>query len=201
MKQHTGKCAYCGNMQEVFTESQQEADRIVTESCKCDRAMTEDKKKALKVSLENLLGEESIEDGFTPVDETSRKHIESIGNLIIEGAMQSATFKLRMDTQVENGYKNKHKRRCWYTGEPGAERHEVFPGIYRQTSIKMGFQVDVCSRIHAELQANGTPWAKTENQKWRMYYQKQYEDMLLAEGLSPERARESWLILMGRNYL
>lgn len=101
----------------------------------------------------------------------------------------------------QNGYKDKPKRTCWYTGEPNAERHEVFSGIYRQTSIDMGFQVDVCPRIHAELQANGTEWARTENEKWRMFYQKQYEDRLIETGVTPEQARECWMHLMGRNYL
>lgn len=31
-----------------------------------------------------------------------------------------------------NGYKDKEKRRCWYTDRPGAERHEIFGGPNRQ---------------------------------------------------------------------
>lgn len=100
-----------------------------------------------------------------------------------------------------NGWKDKPGRTCWYTGEPGAERHEVFPGINRQNSIDHGFQVDVCSRIHQELQANGTKWARIENQKWRMYYQKRYEDQLIKAGTTEEQARACWLQLMGRSYL
>lgn len=101
----------------------------------------------------------------------------------------------------QNGYKNKKERRCWYTGEPSADRHEVFPGVCRQTSIEMGFQVDVCRRLHEELQANSSKWARCENQKWRMYYQKLYEDKLIKSGIEPEKAREVWLTMMGRNYL
>lgn len=101
----------------------------------------------------------------------------------------------------QNGFKDKPQRTCWYTGEPNAERHEVFPGIYRQTSIDMGFQVDVCPRIHRELQANGTEWAKTENLKWRMFYQRQYEERLIETGITEEQARSCWMDLMGRNYL
>lgn len=102
---------------------------------------------------------------------------------------------------LTNGYKDKAKRRCWYTGELGADRHEVFPGTYRQTSIEMGFQVDVCRRLHEELQANGTDWAKCENLKWRMYYQKQYEEKLIQSGIDAEQARALWITMMGRNYL
>ena len=100
-----------------------------------------------------------------------------------------------------NGFKDKADRICWYTGQSSAERHEVFPGIYRQTSIDMGFQVDVCPRLHAELQANISEWAKTENMKWRMFFQKRYEDRLVETGITEEQARTCWMELMGRNYL
>lgn len=102
---------------------------------------------------------------------------------------------------LSNGYKDKQKRRCWYTGAPGAERHEIWGGPYRQTCIRMGFQVDVCSALHAELQANGTEWAKTENLKWQMYYQHQYEQKLIDAGVEPEQARSAWMAMIGRNYL
>ena len=102
---------------------------------------------------------------------------------------------------LENGYKDKANRRCWYTGKPGAERHEVFPGIRRQASIAEGFQVDVCPEIHQQLQANGTEWARIENRKWRMYYQQQYEEKLIASGIRQDQAREIWMQMMGENYL
>ena len=100
-----------------------------------------------------------------------------------------------------NGYKDKPQRRCWYTRTLGAERHEIWGGPYRQTSIEMGFQVDVCPELHAELQANGTEWAKTENLKWQMYYQQLYEGKLIASGIKEEQARELWMTLIGKNYL
>lgn len=100
-----------------------------------------------------------------------------------------------------NGYKDKPERKCWYTGQLGAERHEIWGGPYRQTSIRMGFQVDVCPEIHAELQANGTEWARIENQKWQMYFQSQYEQKLINTGVKPEHARDAWMAMIGRNYL
>lgn len=45
-----------------------------------------------------------------------------------------------------NGWKNKKYRRCKYCGEGNAERHEVFFGANRQTSIDNKFQVDVCRK-------------------------------------------------------
>lgn len=100
-----------------------------------------------------------------------------------------------------NGYKDKPQRRCWYTGALGAERHEIWGGPYRQTCIEMHFQVDVCPEIHRLLQANGTEWARTENLKWKMYFQQKYEKKLTDSGVKPEHARNAWMAMIGRNYL
>lgn len=100
-----------------------------------------------------------------------------------------------------NGYKDKPQRLCWYTNRPGAERHEVFWGINRQTSIEHKFQVDLCPELHARLHANADTWARVENKKWRMYYQSVYEMKLKREGLSDDEAREEWMALIGKNYL
>ena len=101
----------------------------------------------------------------------------------------------------QNGFKDKPQRRCWYTGRSGAERHEIFGGPNRQTSIDMGFQVDVCPEIHARLHANTDDWARIENLKWRMYYQHAYEQRLMGTGMDRREAREAWMALIGRNFL
>lgn len=101
----------------------------------------------------------------------------------------------------QNGFKDKPRRRCWYTGRPGAERHEIFGGPNRQTSIDLGFQVDVCPEIHAKLHANADDWARIENLKWQMYYQFIYEESLMQLGMSPEEARKTWMAIIGKNYL
>lgn len=100
-----------------------------------------------------------------------------------------------------NGYKDKPNRVCWYCGERNAERHEVFNGPYRQASIDMGFQVDVCPVHHRRLHESGRPFGKIETLKWRMFYQKEYEEKLIATGISESDARELWVHMMGKNYL
>lgn len=100
-----------------------------------------------------------------------------------------------------NGYKDKHKRYCIYCGARGAERHEVYGGINRQTSIRHGFQVDLCNAHHRELQDNITEWAQAENQKHRAAFQRQYMDKLMASGISEKDALEIWMVLIGRNYI
>lgn len=100
----------------------------------------------------------------------------------------------------KNGYKDKPNRYCYYTGKPGAERHELFGGPYRQTSIDLGFQIDVCPDIHYAMQYGTTEWAKEETLKWRRRFQKKYEDEIIKNGLSADQARMLWLQLMGKNY-
>lgn len=101
----------------------------------------------------------------------------------------------------QNGYKDKPNRKCFYTGTPGAERHEVFGGPNRQTSIDHGFQIDVCRDIHHALQYKTTEWARQEDLRWKQYYQKLYEDKVIEQGLDSGQARKLWLIMIGKNYL
>lgn len=102
---------------------------------------------------------------------------------------------------VCNGYKDKQKRYCMYCGTRGADRHEVYGGTNRQTSIRHGFQVDLCSEHHRELQDNITEWAQAENQKLRAGFQRQYMDKLTATGVPEEDALEVWMALIGKNYI
>jgi hypothetical protein len=100
-----------------------------------------------------------------------------------------------------NGWKDKPGRVCAYGGTAYAERHEVFGGANRQTSIDLGFQVDVSPERHAELHAGLTEWARAENLRLRRHFQSKWEAERFAEGESPEAARRRWITMMGRNYL
>lgn len=101
----------------------------------------------------------------------------------------------------QNGYKDKPNRHCWYCGKDYAERHEVFGGPFREISIELGFQVDVCPIHHRSLHQSADNWARIENRKWVMYYQQKWEEEQIAEGRDPETVREAWIDMMGRNYL
>lgn len=100
-----------------------------------------------------------------------------------------------------NGWKDKPKRYCHYHGTPYAERHEIFGGANRQTSIKYGFQVDVCPACHRELEANITTWAQEQNQKWAEVYQTAYMADLESTGITKDQALDMWMALIGQNYL
>lgn len=116
-----------------------------------------------------------------------------------------------------NGYKDKPNRRCYYTGAPYAERHELFGGPNRQTSIDHGFQVDLCWPIHklfhgivdkTGLESFGLDiqeplkWAEKQLEILRKDCQQNYELREQVElGLTQNQARQSWMKLIGRNYL
>lgn len=108
---------------------------------------------------------------------------------------------VKKEKKKVNGWKDKPNRICHYCGKRGAERHEIFGGPYRQTSIDMGFQVDVCPEHHKMLHAHGTEWSKTEKKRWAIYWQLEYEQKLIDTGISPEQARAVWRQMIGRSYL
>lgn len=100
-----------------------------------------------------------------------------------------------------NGWKEKKNRICYYTGEPFAERHEVFYGNgLRQISIDHGFQVDLCPQLHREVHAQ-TAEGQRITKYWRKYYQKHYMQKLINSGITEKQALEMWMKLIGKNYL
>ena len=121
----------------------------------------------------------------------------------------------------ENGYKEKPNRYCYYTGQPCAERHELFGGTgNRQNSIDHGLQIDLHPLIHnlfhgvlpsrellqeldvPEMFPDPLSWAQKELEKHRKHAQEKWELQFRAEhGFSKAQAREAWMQLIGVNYL
>ena len=102
---------------------------------------------------------------------------------------------------LHNGYKNKAERRCYYTGQIGTERHEIWGGPWRQTSIEMGFQVDLSPEMHRKFHAAQEDWIIREINWWKRHYQETYENKLIESGIRPDQARQCWMALIGKNYL
>ena len=120
-----------------------------------------------------------------------------------------------------NGYKEKAKRRCAYTGLPNAERHELFYGSgTRQVSIDHGLQVDLHPLIHKLFHGESIPaemleplcvagmfpdpldWAAKEQHRLRKEAQEKWELKIRAEmGLSAKDARRAWVDLVGGSCL
>ena len=100
-----------------------------------------------------------------------------------------------------NGYKNKAERTCAYTGASYAERHELFGGPNRQTSIREGLQIDLSPEKHRELQDNVTDWAQSENKRLKAEAQTRWmNEYMETEDVNEEVALRQWMIMIGRNY-
>ena len=82
---------------------------------------------------------------------------------------------------------------CMICLSPYAHTHEVYSGINRQTSIKHGFQVNLCRYHHQEWEQSPHINPKGEfNVKLKQDTQKNYEET---------HSRDEFLILIGRSYL
>lgn len=115
-----------------------------------------------------------------------------------------------------NGYKEKAERRCYYTGIPNAERHELFYGSgTRQISVDHCLQVDLHPLIHKLFHGESVPaemleplgvsgmfphplaWAADEQHRLRKEAQEKWELNIRVEmGLSAAAARRAWLELI-----
>lgn len=100
-----------------------------------------------------------------------------------------------------NGYKNKAQRTCLYCGTAYADRHEIFGGPNRQTSIDMGFQIDLCRECHTAWHESDSFIWQTRRAYWYQYFQERYENKLKEYGIRPDQARDCWMKLIGKNYL
>lgn len=108
--------------------------------------------------------------------------------------------KTKRKRKLYNGYKNKAERVCYYCGTRSAERHEIYGGPNRQISIALGFQVDLCPNCHRAWHAQEEGlWIRRKAQ-WQELMQKEYEEKLIRDGLTPESARRHWMGIIGKNY-
>ena len=80
------------------------------------------------------------------------------------------------------------------------ERHHMFPGANRKFADQDGLVVNLCHACHNEP-PNGAHF----NRETMLYLKRQgqtwYEEKKIAEGMSPEEARKSFMQRYGKNYL
>lgn len=101
----------------------------------------------------------------------------------------------------QNGYSDKPQRYCYYCGTSHAERHEIYGGANRQTSIDLGFQVDLCPECHRLIHAQEDELWQERKEFWQKHYQELYEQRLIDGGISAKQARSCWMHLMGKNFI
>ena len=80
------------------------------------------------------------------------------------------------------------------------ELHHIFPGANRKLADQDGLVVNLCHACHNEP-PNGAHF----NRETMLYLKRQgqtwYEEKKIAEGMSPEEARASFMQRYGKNYL
>lgn len=87
-----GLCKSCGQVHFVSAETQEEADRIASESCDCEN---EAKWHRLMVAnVEMLCGEQSKELGFVPLDGANLEFVKNACELIHAGFINNAKFSV-----------------------------------------------------------------------------------------------------------
>lgn len=101
----------------------------------------------------------------------------------------------------QNGYSDKPQRYCYYCGTSHAERHEIFCGANRQTSIDLGFQIDLCPSCHRAIHAQDDELWQERKIHWQKHYQELCEKKLIDGGITPKQARACWMKLIGKNFL
>lgn len=80
------------------------------------------------------------------------------------------------------------------------ERHHIFGAANRRLSEEDGLVVNLCHHCH-----NAPPNGAHFNRETMLYLKRQgqtwYEEKKIAEGMSPEEARASFMQRYGKNYL
>ncbi len=94
MKNFIGRCNNCGREQSTFAVSQKIADRMVTENCDCKGGDIKEKRILMHRQLNTLCGEEAPDYGFEAVRPGTYDVILDIADLVVEGKIQTATFKI-----------------------------------------------------------------------------------------------------------
>lgn len=94
MENYVGRCKYCGYEMTVLAYSQQAADAEAERACGCDGAQKAFKKARFADELEMLAGARAEEKNFVQVSPEVYGVIKKTGNLIIDGEIRSAAFKV-----------------------------------------------------------------------------------------------------------
>ena len=85
-----GLCKNCGQMHLVPADTQEEADRIASESCDCENEAKWHR--MMEENVEMLCGEQSRNLNFIPLDDTSLRYVKTTCELIHAGSISNAKF-------------------------------------------------------------------------------------------------------------
>ena len=98
MNQYTGVCVYCGQGQTIQTSSElseQEANVLATQRCKCDRALHAQEQSEVMDRVDGLFGPRCREMGFEYVcDIDQREALAQVAVHVLDELYDEAKIKL-----------------------------------------------------------------------------------------------------------
>lgn len=86
-----GICKFCGSMQPVMAESQEEANVLVSKSCTCAGAEWEEKKEKLRQAIDDVAGEGCTIYGMRPMSEPVADMLQEAGVQVMNGKISKVT--------------------------------------------------------------------------------------------------------------
>ena len=86
-----GICKFCGSMQPVMAESQEEANVLVSKSCTCAGAEWEEKKEKLRQVIDDVAGEGCTIYGMRPMSEPVADLLQEAGMQVMNGKISKVT--------------------------------------------------------------------------------------------------------------
>ena len=89
-----GSCKYCGQVQNVEAESQEEADKKATELCGCDEAIKAKQHDLLIKRINELCFASKEDTGFAPIDEDTYKLICILADKVIDEDIEGVRLDL-----------------------------------------------------------------------------------------------------------
>lgn len=115
MQSMMGKCEYCGAEMGVMAQTQAEANEIASEKCDCANSRIAEKRRCMRERLQELIGDKCEELSFTPVEADVYSMIETAADMVLEGRVQNAVFKVNGTViTIKTGEKTKVSRKYTY---------------------------------------------------------------------------------------
>ena len=103
---YEGICRYCGTVESVMADSQEEANYIVSKKCTCPGALLEDRQQQLLQNLQLTIGPACEETGFDAFDSDIVEAIATLAKFVpqdrlqqISVACEKTTLKISINTK------------------------------------------------------------------------------------------------------
>lgn len=93
MNTYEGTCRYCGNIQPVMAMDQIDADEQISEKCSCGGAELEKRKKRLLQNVQETVGKDAVNFGYSQVSVEQEELITSMALAVLHGWIDSASCR------------------------------------------------------------------------------------------------------------